>query len=59
MLVSDDKNLVEVTARWSDAAVLGCRLKIKSFGEQPDQSDSWQNIGSAAARVVRKVGARE
>jgi|SRR5579872_1604627 len=52
-LIANDKNAVEITLRWSDEAALGCRLKLKSVGYQPEPVDSWQTIGGAAARVVQ------
>ena len=54
-LISNDKHAVEITLRWSNSAPLGCRLTLRSVGDQPPQIDSWQSIGAAAGRVAAKA----
>jgi hypothetical protein len=31
-LVSNDQNCMELTARWSEEATIGCRLTLRSIG---------------------------
>lgn len=54
-LIANDKHAVEITLRWSNSAPLGCRLTLRSVGDQPPQIDSWQSIGAAAGRVAKGI----